>query len=331
MVLSGFEVCVAAVDSGPVHSGSVERDLHPGAPAGRPSWRDVVSAYVALTKPRIIELLLVTTVPVMFLAQGGVPNLGLVLATVLGGILAAGSANTLNCVLDRDIDERMRRTRRRPLPRHAVSPRNAAMFGLLLGLVATLWLGLLVNWLSALLALAANAFYILVYTMVLKRRTAQNIVWGGIAGCFPVAIGWTAVRGSLDWAPLALVLVVFFWTPPHTWTLAMRYREDYAAAGVPMLPVVATERAVAWQVVAYSGATVLASLALWPIAPTGWFYPVAAAVLGALVMVEAFALVRRVARGQSGPALRPMRFFHWSNLYLALLFVAVAIDPLLTR
>ncbi|WP_460524546.1 heme o synthase [Flindersiella endophytica] len=298
------------------------------APVG---WRDVVSAYVALTKPRIIELLLVTTVPVMFLAEGGVPSIPLVLFTVLGGILAAGSANTLNCVLDRDIDERMRRTRRRPLPRHAVSARNAAVFGVLLGTVATLWLGLLVNWLSAALALAANAFYILVYTMVLKRRTSQNIVWGGIAGCFPVVIGWTAVRDSLGWAPLALVLVVFFWTPPHTWTLAMRYKEDYAAAGVPMLPVVKPERSVARQIVLYSWATVLASLALWPIAPTGWVYPVAAAVLGGVVLVEAYLLLFRVVRGRTGPALRPMRFFHWSNLYLALLFVAVALDPLISR
>jgi protoheme IX farnesyltransferase len=259
-----------------------------------------------------------------------VPSIPLVLFTVLGGILAAGSANTLNCVLDRDIDEQMRRTRRRPLPRHAVSARNAAVFGVLLGVVATLWLGLLVNWLSAVLALAANAFYILVYTMVLKRRTSQNIVWGGIAGCFPVAIGWTAVRDSLDWAPLALVLVVFFWTPPHTWTLAMRYKEDYAAAGVPMLPVVATERSVARQIVLYSWATVLASLALWPIASTGWLYPVAAAVLGVVVLVEAYLLLFRVVRGRTGMDLRPMRFFHWSNLYLALLFVAVALDPILT-
>ncbi len=321
-----LEVFVTAVDPGPAVG---EPSL--AAPAAPTTWRDVVAAYVALTKPRIIELLLVTTVPVMFLAEGGVPSLGLVLATVAGGILAAGSANTLNCVLDRDIDEQMRRTRRRPLPRHAVRPGQALVFGLVLGVVATLWLGLAVNWLSALLAAAANAFYILVYTMVLKRRTAQNIVWGGIAGCFPVAIGWTAVRDSLDWAPLALVLVVFFWTPPHTWTLAMRYRADYAAAGVPMLPVVATERAVAWQVLAYSAATVVASLALWPIAPTGWFYPVVAAVLGVVVLVEAYALVHRVARGRTGPDLRPMRFFHWSNLYLALLFVAVALDPLLTR
>jgi heme o synthase len=320
---------VTAVDSGPrVGEASVDASVDRGAFA---RIRDVVGAYVALTKPRIIELLLVTTVPVMFLAARAVPPVGLVLLTVVGGILAAGSANTLNCVFDRDIDERMRRTRRRPLPRHAVSPRSALVFGLVLGVVATLWLGLLVNWLSAALALAANAFYILVYTLVLKRRTAQNIVWGGLAGCFPVVIGWTSVRGTLDWAPLALVLVVFFWTPPHTWTLAMRYREDYAAAGVPMLPVVASDRTVAFQVIAYSWATVLASLALWPMARTGWIYPVAAAVLGGAMLFEAYALRRRVARGQAGPALKPMRFFHWSNLYLALLFVAVALDPLILR
>lgn len=318
---------MTAVDSDPrVGEAAPVDDAGRGAIA---RFRDVIAAYVGLTKPRIIELLLVTTVPVMFLAARAVPPLGLVALTVVGGILAAGSANTLNCVFDRDIDEQMRRTRRRPLPRHAVSPRSALVFGLLLGVVATLWLGFFVNWLSAGLALAANAFYILVYTLVLKRRTSQNIVWGGLAGCFPVVIGWTAVRGTLDWAPLALVLVVFFWTPPHTWTLAMRYREDYAAAGVPMLPVVASDRTVAFQVSAYCWATVAASLALWPMAGTGWIYPVAAAVLGGAMLFEAYALRRRVARGQAGPALKPMRFFHWSNLYLALLFVAVALDPLI--
>lgn len=317
---------MTAVDSDPRVGEAAPVDAGRGSLA---RFRDVVGAYVGLTKPRIIELLLVTTVPVMFLAARAVPPVGLVLLTVVGGILAAGSANTLNCVFDRDIDERMRRTRRRPLPRHAVSPRSALVFGLVLGVVATLWLGFFVNWLSAALALAANAFYILVYTLVLKRRTSQNIVWGGLAGCFPVVIGWTAVRGTLDWAPLALVLVVFFWTPPHTWTLAMRYREDYAAAGVPMLPVVASDRTVAFQVIAYSWATVAASLALWPMAATGWIYPVAASVLGGAMLFEAYALRRRVARGQAGPALKPMRFFHWSNLYLALLFVAVALDPLI--
>ena len=199
----------------------------------------MLAAYVGLTKPRVIELLLLTTVPVMFLAQRGVPDLGLVVATVLGGTLSAGSANALNCVYDRDIDERMRRTRRRALPRHVVTPRAALVFGLALGVVSTLLLGVFVNWLSAGLSLAANAFYVLGYTMVLKRRTTQNIVWGGAAGCMPVLIGWAAVTGSLSWPPLVLFLVVFFWTPPHFWALALRYRDDYAAAEVPMLPSVA--------------------------------------------------------------------------------------------
>jgi protoheme IX farnesyltransferase len=207
-------------------------------PSGRSTVRDVVGAYVGLTKPRVIELLLLTTVPVMFFAQRGVPPLWLVVATVVGGTLSAGSANALNCVYDRDIDEQMRRTRRRALPRHIVTPRAALVFGLVLVVVSTLVLGFWVNWLSSGLALAASAFYLFGYTMVLKRRTTQNIVWGGLAGCFPTLIGWTAVTNELAWPPVVLFLVVFFWTPPHTWALAMRYREDYARVAVPMLPVV---------------------------------------------------------------------------------------------
>jgi protoheme IX farnesyltransferase len=282
-----------------------------------------------LTKPRIIELLLVTTVPVMFLAAGGAPPLWPVVATLVGGTLAAGSANTLNCVIDRDIDEAMRRTRRRPLPTHSVAPAAALVFGLVLGAVATAWLGVTVNWLSASLALAANLFYVVVYSLVLKRRTAQNIVWGGAAGCFPALIGWTAVTGSLAWTPVVLFLVVFFWTPPHFWALALRYRDDYAAAKVPMLPVVATERAVTTQIVAYSWVMVALSLLLWPVAGTGWVYLAAAAVLGSAFLVEAYRLYGLARRGVSGVALRPMRLFHWSNTYLALLFVAVALDAVL--
>ncbi len=293
------------------------------------SPRHVVSAYVALTKPRIIELLLITTVPVMFLAADGVPGIGVVAATLVGGILASGSANTINCVLDRDIDERMRRTRRRPLPRHAVSPRAATVFGIVLGVLATLELGLLVNWLSAGLALAANLFYVFGYTMLLKRRTVQNIVWGGIAGCFPTLIGWTAVTGELAWPPFVLFAVVFFWTPPHTWTLAMRYREDYAAADVPMLPVVATPIATARQILAYSIVMAITSITLWPVAGTGWLYPLAAVLLGAIFVREAANLLARAHTGADGPALRPMRLFHYSNIYLALLFVTAALDPLL--
>ena len=291
--------------------------------------RDVVSAYVGLTKPRIIELLLVTTVPAMFLAAGGVPSLRLVALTMIGGCLAAASANSINCVLDRDIDEKMRRTRRRPLPRHAISPRSAMIFGLVLGVLATLWLGFFVNWLSAGLALAANAFYIFVYTLWLKRRTSQNIVWGGIAGCFPPLIGWTAVTGSLAWAPFVLFLIVFCWTPPHTWALALRYREDYAAAGVPMLPVVRSAEAVTVRMLAYSVVTVAVSLVLWPVAGTGWLYPLVAAVTGAALIVESVALWSRARKGLTDAALKPMRLFHWSNSYLALVFVAAAVDPLL--
>jgi heme o synthase len=302
----------------------------PATSAGR-RRADVLGAYLALTKPRIVELLLLTTVPVMFLAQRGVPPLGLVLATVVGGTLAAGSANTLNCVFDRDIDERMLRTRRRPLPRHQVSISSALVFGLMLGALATLLLATAVNVLSAGLALVANVFYVLGYTLVLKRRTPQNIVWGGAAGCFPALIGWTAVTGSLAWPPVVLFLVVFFWTPPHFWSLAIRYRDDYAAASVPMLPVVASSYTVGRQIVVYSWLTVATSLALWPVASTGWLYPLVASVLGGGLLVEAHALWRRSRTCDDPVGLKAMRLFHASNASLALLFLAVAIDPLLMR
>jgi heme o synthase len=311
---------------------AVDPHVSAQAQATRPApTRDVVGAYVGLMKPRIIELLLLTTVPVMFLAQRGVPPLELVVATVIGGTLSAGSANALNCVYDRDIDERMRRTRRRALPRHVVSARAALVFGLGLGVLSTLMLGLLVNWLSAGLALAANVFYVVGYTMILKRRTTQNIVWGGAAGCFPALIGWTAVTGELAWPPVVLFLVVFFWTPPHFWALAIRYRDDYAAANVPMLPVKAGARVVARQIVAYSYVMVATSLLLWPVARMGWLYPTAAVVLGGAFLVEAHLLLGRARRSDNVVDLLPMRLFHWSNMYLSLLFVAVALDPLLAR
>jgi protoheme IX farnesyltransferase len=296
--------------------------------AGTGLLKGRVAAYVALTKPRIIELLLVTTLPVMFLAARGLPRLWLVAATLVGGTLAAGSANALNCYFDRDIDERMRRTRRRPLPAHDVNPRSALVFGALLGVLATTWLGLTVNWLSAALALAANAFYVVVYTLWLKRRTWQNTVWGGIAGCFPTLIGWTAVTDHLAWAPVVLFGVVFLWTPPHTWALAMRYREDYAAAGVPMLPVVAGPKAVANQIVAYTWATVACSFLLWPVAHTGLVYPLVALVAGVVIVVQAHQLKARADRGVTGALLKPMQLFHGTNLYLTVLFVAVAVDAL---
>jgi protoheme IX farnesyltransferase len=312
---------------------SVPRTARPGvlAPAERAGFRDVVAAYVGLTKPRVIELLLLTTVPVMFFAARGVPPLGLVAATVVGGTFSAGSASVFNCVYDRDIDEQMRRTRRRALPRHLVSPRAALVFGFVLASLSTVVLLVWVNPLSALLALTANAFYVFGYTMLLKRRTTQNIVWGGLAGCFPALIGWTAVTGELSWVPVVLFAVVFFWTPPHTWALALRYREDYANVDVPMLPVVAPAREVGRQVVLYSWVMVAVSLALWPVAGTGLVYPVAAVVLGAAFLLEAHRLWARSRGTEDLTLIQPMRLFHASNLYLSLLFVAVALDPLLTR
>ncbi|MET8158995.1 heme o synthase [Sphaerisporangium sp. NPDC005289] len=297
--------------------------------AARRSTLATVRAYVALTKPRIIELLLITTLPVMFLAARGFPPLWTAVAVLVFGTLSAGSANVLNCYIDRDIDATMRRTRRRPLAMAEVTPRNALIFGVVLGVLSTLGLGLSVNWVAAGGSLGAILFYVFVYSMLLKRRTSQNVVWGGIAGCMPVLIGWAGITGRVDWAPVVLFGVVFFWTPPHTWTLAMRYREDYAAAKVPMLPVVAGERRVVLESVAYTWATVLCSLLLWPVAHTTPFYAVAAAVLGAVCLWEVYRLLGRLNAGKTGVALRPMRFFHWSNAYLALLFLAVAVDSLL--
>jgi protoheme IX farnesyltransferase len=281
-------------------------------------------SYVALTKPRIIELLLVTTLPAMVLAADGLPKWQLVLATMLGGTLAAGSANALNCFVDRDIDAVMGRTGHRPLARKDVSPTGALIFGAVLGVIAVIMMGLSTNWLAAGLTATAILFYVIVYTMLLKRRTAQNIVWGGAAGCMPVMIGWAAVTDSLTWAPLVLFGVVFFWTPPHFWALAIRYRDDYARAGVPMLPVVATPIQVGRQIVAYTWLTVATSLVLWPLA-TGWLYGVLASAAGAAFLFEAHRLLAANRRGEAG---KPMRLFHFSNSYLAFIFVAIAVDTL---
>ena len=297
--------------------------------ASAPSRKDVLAAYVGLTKPRVIELLLLTTVPVMFFAERGVPSLGLVLATVIGGTFSAGSASAYNCVYDRDIDEQMRRTRRRALPRHVVTPRAALVFATALAVLSTVVLAVWVNPLSAALAVLANAFYVFGYTMLLKRRTTQNIVWGGIAGCFPALIGWTAVTGELSWVPIVLFAVVFFWTPPHTWSLALRYREDYANVDVPMLPVVKPAREVGRQIVLYSYVMVATSLLLWPVADTGLLYPAVAAALGVIFLVEAHRMWARAKGTEDLAVIAPMRLFHTSNLYLSLLFVAVALDPLL--
>lgn len=301
-------------------------DLTGDVPADLPLPR-VIRAYIALTKPRIIELLLVTTVPTMILAAHGLPSLTLVLITLVGGYLAAGGANTLNMYLDRDIDGLMARTGHRPLVTGEVSPRAALGFGLVLSMSSVAWFALLTNGLAAALTAAAILMYVVGYTLILKRRTPQNIVWGGAAGCMQILIGWAAVTGSLTWAPLVLFGVVFFWTPPHYWPLSLRFRDDYAAAGVPMLPVVAPLSRVAREIIGYSWAMVATSLLLVPAGRMTMFYGVAAAILGAAFLWEAHGLLRRVRRGDAD--VRPMRLFHGSISYLALLFLAVAIDPFL--
>jgi protoheme IX farnesyltransferase len=288
-----------------------------------PTWR----AYLALTKPRIIELLLVTTIPTMFLAAGGFPDWALVCWTLLGGTLAAGGANVLNCYLDRDIDAMMHRTAHRPSATGQISGPKTVAFGLVLSTLSVLVLAATVNLLSAGLAAFAIAFYVIGYTMLLKRRTSQNIVWGGAAGCMPVLIGWSAVTGSLSWTPLVLFLIVFFWTPPHYWPLSLRYKDDYAAAGVPMLPVTDTPQVVAKQIIIYSWVMVATTLVLIPIADMNWLYSAVAVVSGALFIYEAYALQNRVRKNLD--ELNPMRLFHWSISYLSLIFLAIGIDPFL--
>ncbi len=283
-------------------------------------------AYVALTKPRVIELLLVTTAPVMILAQGGIPNLWLVLATLVGGALSAGSAGAFNCYIDRDIDRVMKRTSKRPLVTGELSDREALVFAWVLGVGSTLWLGFLVNWLSAALSVAAVLFYVLVYTLVLKRRTPQNIVWGGAAGCMPVLIGWAAVQDSLTWTPLILFGIVFLWTPPHYWPLSMRYRADYASVNVPMLAVVRGRTVVGLQVVLYAWATVACSLLLIPVAHMGVLYAAVALAAGAWFVFEAHRLYSMAIRHGE---VKPMRVFHSSISYLTVVFVAIGVDPLL--
>jgi heme o synthase len=297
-------------------------------PGGRRSARAVAKSLLALTKPRIIVELLITTVPTMLLARRGLPAAELIAVTLIGGTLAAGSANTINCYIDRDIDAVMRRTSRRPLVakgnRAVIRPAEALVFGILLGAASTVLLGTLVNWLAAALADAAILFYVFVYTLGLKRRTASNIVIGGAAGCFPVLVGWAAVTGRVGLPAIVLFGVIFFWTPPHFWALAIKFRDDYAAANVPMLPVVAPVAEVVRKMLGYSYVMVAVTLALVPYA--GWLYGACALGLGAWFLVEAHALRARVAAGDA-PA--PMRLFHRSIAYLTLLFTAVAVTALL--
>jgi heme o synthase len=285
---------------------------------------DTLRAYVALTKPRIIELLLVTTVPTMVLAQRGLPSIWLIGAVMVGGTLAAGGANAINMYLDRDIDDVMRRTRHRPLPRHAVAPRPALLFGIALSVISLAWLVATVNVLSALLAGSAIAFYVFVYTLWLKRTTPQNIVIGGAAGCVPVLVAWAAVTGRVEVPALVLFAIVFYWTPPHFWALALRYKGDYAAAHVPMLPVVRGEAETARQIVIYTILLVAVSLLLFPTAGMGLIYLVTALVLGAAFVWYALRVLRDAADGRAA-----IRLFRFSIGYLTILFAAVAADSLL--
>ena len=304
-----------------IREGRVRDDAAP-ARRNRPGRLGrTLAGYLALTKPRVIELLLVTTIPAMLLADRGDVDLLLILNTLFGGMLAAGGANTLNCVADADIDKVMKRTAGRPLARAAVPRSHALLFGLALSVGSFFWLWWTTNLLSAHLAAATIAFYVLVYTLLLKRRTPQNVVWGGAAGCMPVMIGWSAVTGTIGWPALVMFAVIFFWTPPHTWALAMRYKDDYLAAGIPMLPVVATERQVARQIVVYTWLTVVATLALIP--ATGWLYAAVAVLAGAWFLTQAYRLQAGVRRGD---AVKPLRLFLQSNNYLSVLFCALAVD-----
>jgi heme o synthase len=318
----------------------VERDVPPAAvpltpapipvaelvaPGARARFAATVRAYVALTKPRIVELLLITTVPAMFLARERVSPIGLTLVVLVGGALAAGAANALNCYIDRDIDQVMRRTSRRPLPRHTVAPRSALVFGLVLAAVSTALMATFTNWLATGLTVGAIAYYDLVYTLWLKRRTSQNTFWGGICGALPVLIGWAAVTGTLPVRAWLLFAVVFFWQMPHFYALAIKFKDDYRRAGIPMLPVVASARRVGLETVVFAWLTLLSSLALWPLGMTP-VYGLTALVVGSLFVTEAHRLAGRARRGEP---VRPMRLFHWSTTYLTLLFAAVAVDALI--
>src|SRR3954452_4803586 len=285
--------------------------------------RSRLGAYVALTKPRIVELLLVTTVPTMIVAAKGLPSLWLMFATVLGGALAAGGANAINMYVDRDIDRLMKRTSNRPLVTGVIQPRDALVFAIALELLAFVFLWTTVNLLSAMLAVSATLFYVFVYTLWLKRTSSHNIVIGGAAGAVPVLVGWTAVTDRLAWAPIVLFAVIFYWTPPHFWALAIRYRDDYAAADVPMLPVVASVRTTATRILLYTLVLWGLTLLFAPVAGMGGLYLTSAIVLGAVFTVFAVQLLRR-----STPK-AAIRLFSWSITYVTLLFGAIALDQLL--
>jgi heme o synthase len=316
---------VSTITDRPPTRRSAPTPVRPADLVVRRDVRAILRAYVSLTKPRIVELLLVTTVPAMMLAAGGLPKLWLVAVVLVAGACAAGAANALNCYIDRDIDQVMKRTAARPLPAHTVSPRAALVFGLALGTLSVALMAVFTNPLATALTLGAIVYYDVVYTMWLKRTTPHNTFWGGVCGALPVLIGWAAVTGSLAAPAWALFAVVFLWQPPHFYALAIRFKDDYARAGIPMLPVVASERRVAVESVVYCWLTLAASLAVWPLGMSP-LYGVAALALGGALVLEAHRLHGRARRGE---ALRPMRLFHLSTTYLTLLFVVVAVDALI--
>ena len=292
------------------------------AVSNRSGIKNKIRIYVMLTKPRVIELLLVTTLPSMILAKGGLPSPGLMLAVLIGGALAAGGANTVNCYIERDRDQIMKRTHGRPLPMGEVSPKAALIFGLTLEVAAFIWLSLTANVLSAALALSAMLFYIFVYTIWLKPRTPQNIVIGGAAGAVPALVGWAAVNNSLALAPWLLFVIIFLWTPPHFWALAVRYRDDYAKAGIPMLPVVKGLKVAGQQIFIYSIIVAIASVSLQLTGTVGWIYTVSAIILSSLFVGFAYRLMRGMTPESA------IKFFMFSNTYLAVLFAMVAVDVL---
>lgn len=304
----------------------VEKDPKPLHP--QRSTRSIVGAYIVLTKPRIIELLLTTTIPTLFLAAGGWSSWRVVISCIVFGYLASGSANAYNMVLDRDIDAVMNRTKQRPLVTGEISPRAATIFATVIGIISVLGFGIFTNWLAAGLAFLAIILYVVLYTMILKRRTDQNIIWGGAAGCMPVLIAWAAETGTLEWPAVILFLIIFFWTPPHYWPLSMKFKKDYRKAGIPMLGAVADDLTVAKRVIFYAALTVITTLALIPVASMGWLYTIASVIAGAWFMWSCIDLYRHAKNPELGKP-KAMKVFHGSIYYLALVFLAVAIDPFL--
>lgn len=285
-----------------------------------------VRAYFALTKPRVIELLLISTVPTMILAQQGIPSLWLILGVLFGGALSAGSANAFNCYVDVDIDRVMGRTKNRPLVTGELTTREALVFAWAIGIISVVFFAVFVNLLSAVLSLSAILFYVFVYTLGLKRRTPQNIVWGGAAGAMPALIGWAAVTNEISMSAIVLFLIIFLWTPPHYWPLSIKYQEDYRNANVPMLPVVSKSEVVTGQIILYSWAYFAATLLLIPVADMGLVYTSIALVSGVWFMLESYKLARATKLNQEA---NPMRLFHGSISHLTLIFLAIAIDPLI--